>query len=132
MTDLIDAAGIPLSEHRRWLPPRVSDFPRVKTIKDPQSLQQWRAAWVMSPCWWCGHSTNSHPVSMYHGEVHHIARHDCNFALSWLCAKCHRLDGEAVKASSLSRLLEKKWQYDRDNTLWVQLAIGLGRFLPED
>lgn len=126
---LIDAAGISLADHHKWLPDRVALWPTPPKIVDKEAAGVWRE-WRFTDrgarCWYCK-SVPGYPNRL---EVHHMARHDAPWAFALLCSTCHRHDGEAVKSSSLPRLLRLKHQYDRHNTLWVQLALGLGRRLP--
>lgn len=129
MKDLIDAAGIPLSEHRKWLPARAADFPRPKSIRNPLALKAFRWRFGYGKCWWCGSRTD---CAGRRGEIHHMARHDAQWALAWLCDVCHRVTEEAVHKKNLYLLLKRKHEFDPDYTLWVPLAIGRGKFLPEE
>lgn len=132
-TELVDAMGIPLADHAKWLPARAADFPRPAKIVDKEAAQRW-LWWISntlvdSKCWWCG--SEIVPFNMGRkGEVHHICRHDAPWAFAWLCATCHRHTEAAVHSSSLPRMLRLKHQYDREHCLWIPLAIALGRFLP--
>lgn len=132
MAELIDALGIPLAEHRRWLPDRVALWPTPPKIVDKTAAIEWKRGFVFrreARCWWCG-AVHSWDCAL---EAHHMARighHDAPWNFALLCADCHRHDGEAVTASALPRLLRLKHQYDREHTSWVHLAVAMGRFLP--
>lgn len=132
MDELIDAMGIPLAEHAKWLPARAADFPRPAKIVDKTAAQNWlwRKVAVTERCWWCLELTADLTTHPRHGEVHHMARHDAPWAFAWICATCHRHTEAAVHSSSLPRMLRLKHQFDREHCSWVHLAIGLGRFLP--
>lgn len=133
MGELVDALGIPLADHAKWLPPRAADFPRPPKIVDKEAAYKWKSDFYfkipLPGCWYCGETIHEQL------EVHHMARighHDAPWNFALLCSSCHRHGGEAVKADSLPRLLRLKHQYDRAHTSWVHLAIGLGRFLPTE
>lgn len=131
MRKLIDAAGIALADVHKWLPPRVADWPTPPKIVDKKAAFEWKLSWGYGDgwiCWWC----KCRPDEFVGLEVHHMARHDAPFAFALLCSTCHRHTEAAVHASSLHRLLTLKHQYDPEHTLWLPLAIGLGRFLPTE
>lgn len=139
MADLVDALGIPLAEHWKWLPDRVAMWPTPKKIVDKEAARRWKTSllseikivdWV---CWWCQKCKWDGNVTDI--EVHHMARishHDASWNFALLCSVCHRHDGEAVKAESLYHLLTLKHKYDRQNCSWIHLALGLGRRLPTE
>ena len=127
----VDALGIAFDDHRLWLPDSVADWPNVKSVKDKYVMLLWRSEHENDPCWWCDRSTWGEPGSRTAGELHHIVRTDYPFSYAWLCAGCHRITGEAVKADSLGQMLGLKWYHDYENLSWYHLAITYGKHLPE-
>lgn len=122
-----DSKGIALDQVALWLPPRVSDWPAVKRVKDVvicAKMHEW-----FKECWWCGYRSGWNTRI----EAHHLAagysngRSDeyCNIAM--LCSECHA----KVKTPQLSqsRLLRLKWEYDRQHTDWVRLCLLARKFL---
>lgn len=128
MSKLVDACGIPLADHRKWLPDRVADFPRPDKAGSKEELDAWRDRFAGTKCWWCGRLT----FDWVRGELHHIARHDAPWAFFWCCSRCHRIEGDVAKSANLYRVLVLKHRYDREHTSWNHLAQGLRRFLPTE
>lgn len=132
----LDCLGIPFERHTEWLAPSTRDWPTPE-VKDllPAVLANWRAKWAGRPCWWCEQGTTDR-IALNRGELHHLhaaggKKVNEPWCFTWLCADCHRHDGEAVKVESLGRLLFLKWQHDPRNTYWQGIAVRLRRRLPD-
>jgi hypothetical protein len=129
-----DRMGIPFDQHTLWLPSSTSNFPTPPLPGQSEGkriLAAWRANWAGTPCWWCGGKTTAN-FGKEKGELHHLRTGiESAYTYTWLCAGCHRIGGDAVKAESLGRLLWLKWFFDKENTFWYGIAIRLRRRLPD-
>lgn len=130
MSKFRDGLGIAFDDHRTWLPPRVSDWPQPRRVRDVDSLCRWRQLWWRKECWACGETTDTGPMENV-GELHHLRsglaiRADVPTCYTWLHKRCHA----NVTPDGIPFLLYQKWVLDRENLSWVHLAMILRRHLP--
>lgn len=123
-----DHWGLAFDEHRKWLPPRVADWPAPPTIKVDKAKEQaiFHQEFAGKPCWLCEIRPGK--------ELHHLfagysrGRSHERFLFTWLCKDCHE---NHVGTDNLGRLLYAKWYRDRDGCDWVRMALRAGRHLPD-
>lgn len=124
---MFDKHGLSFAEHRRKLPERASDFPRIQQHRHSTTVLDYRYSWVV--CQVCGL-----PLTIRQGDTHHIiggaGRSDEKTNLLRLCnsfSGCHDESWSVM----LPWALWAKWKTDRKNLSWVRLAQLYGSFLPE-
>lgn len=124
----VDGHGVCFDEYRLWLPDKVSDWPQVTRVDDPQVPRDYHEWWCT--CWNCEEPpAYTKPVDFHHLTGGTKGRSDeyCNGCM--LCRECHDLAN--TNELPFARLLYLKWKFDRQHVSWVRLALLRGSHLPD-
>jgi len=120
-----DGVGVNFSEVRLWLPPRVSDWPKVRIVDCVANRDELRDHMRCFYCW-------KPELAML--DIHHIfggsrGRCDSLTNLMPVCRHCHE-EIQSVPAL-LPHVLYQKWKHDRAHVSWVRLTLLAGRWLDD-
>lgn len=120
-----DGVGVNFSEVRLWLPPRVSDWPKVRIVDCKENRGEYTDR---LGCFYCERCVFG-PMDVHHIVGGSRGRCDSLTNLMPVCRKCHE-EIQSVPAL-LPHVLYQKWKHDRAHVSWVRLTLLAGRWLDD-